>query len=120
VVCLLPSGKMTPLPVPLKLRLPLMVCPVVKVLAKASCGTFVVSKLRVTLPLVPPPVRSLPAVTPVMVPAPGNVCPAEKVNVLLPVNLTSFPCGDDAPEQNRSLIVPEGFVVFFPAGSAFH
>src|SRR5208337_849184 len=41
-----------------------------KVLAVANCGTLVVSRFNVTLPLVPPPVRSVPEVTPVMVPLP--------------------------------------------------
>jgi hypothetical protein len=40
----------------------------VKVLLVASCGTLVVSRFRVTVPLVPPPVKSVPAVTPVIVP----------------------------------------------------
>ncbi len=46
-----------------------------------NCGTFVVSTFNVTFPLVPPPVKSVPAVSPVIVPAPvpGNVCPAANV-----------------------------------------
>src|SRR5271156_301229 len=50
----------------------LMVWAPVNVLATASCGTFVVSTFTVTVPLVPPPVRSVPAVTPVIVPVPGD------------------------------------------------
>ena len=48
----------------------------VNVLAAFSCAyrLFVaaVFRLSVTLPLVPPPVRSVPAVTPVIVPVPGD------------------------------------------------
>src|ERR1700757_4055349 len=44
VVCLLPSGKMTPLPVPLKLRFPLIVWPALNVFADANCGTLLVSR----------------------------------------------------------------------------
>jgi len=40
---------------------------------------LVVSMFSVTVPVVPPPVRSVPAVTPVMAPVPGNVCPAAKL-----------------------------------------
>src|SRR5580704_8318244 len=43
----------------------------VKVLLAASNGTWVVFKFRVTFPLVPPPVRSAPAVTPVIEPVPA-------------------------------------------------
>src|ERR1700693_4568263 len=39
-------------------------------LPAASVGTLVVSRFSVTVPDVPPPVRSVPAVTPVMVPPP--------------------------------------------------
>ena len=39
-----------------------------KLLLVPSWGTFVMSRFNVTAPLVPPPVRSVPAVTPVMVP----------------------------------------------------
>src|ERR1700677_331554 len=71
--------------------LPLTVWLPVKVLAVANCGTLVVSTFSVTLPLVPPPVRSVPAVTPAIVP--GKVCPDEKVTapVKLPVPCTSSP-----------------------------
>ena len=44
-------------------------------MAAASSGTLVGSTLRVTLPLVPPPVRSAPAVTPVIVPVPADAHP---------------------------------------------
>jgi hypothetical protein len=46
---------------------PSMVWPTVKMLAAFSCGTLVASTFRVTLPPVPPPVRSVPAMTPVPV-----------------------------------------------------
>jgi hypothetical protein len=35
--------------------------------------------LRLTLPLLPPPLNPAPAVTPVMVPVPGKVCPDAKL-----------------------------------------
>lgn len=38
--------------------------------------------LRNTFPLVPPPVRPAPVAMPVIVPAPGNVCPL--ANVIAP------------------------------------
>ena len=43
---------------------------VVNVLLPASCGTLVVSRFKVTFPVAPPPVRSTPAVTPLIVPVP--------------------------------------------------
>ena len=50
-------------------------------MAAASCGTFVVSRFSMTAPAVPPPVRSVPAVMPVIVPGPvpGKVWPEAKV-----------------------------------------
>jgi hypothetical protein len=39
----------------------------------ASRGTLVVSTSSVTAPLVPPPVRAVPALTSVIVPVPGKV-----------------------------------------------
>src|ERR1035438_2840507 len=70
-----------------------------KTLFDVSCGTLVVSRFSVTLPLVPPPVRSVPAVTPVIVPVPFEVahthvlpfhcriCPLEQVVNRLRVTL---------------------------------
>src|ERR1700722_17447119 len=55
----------------------------VKTLAAARSGTLVVSRFSVTLPPLPPPVRSVPAVTSVIVPAPGNFWLL--INVTLPV-----------------------------------
>jgi hypothetical protein len=50
----------------------LMVCTPLNALAAANCAysalVAVVFKFNVTFPLVPPPVRSVPAVTPVIVP----------------------------------------------------
>src|ERR1022692_455667 len=46
----------------------LMALVLVNVFAAANCGTLVVSRFTFTLPLLPPPVRSIPAVTPVIVP----------------------------------------------------
>jgi len=93
-----------------------------KLLFPASCGILVVSRLRVTLPLVPPPVRSVPAVTLVMVPfpVPGNFCPV--ANVRMPVLLIFNPvsAGWVEPEPNNKFSVPKGLVVLLPAGSAFH
>src|SRR5208282_5602192 len=56
-----------------------------KLLLPDSCGTLVVSRFRVTLPLVPPPVRSVPAVTPVIVPL-----PAEKQAHALPFHCSTW------------------------------
>src|ERR1700733_1705475 len=54
----------------------LMVCAPVNVLLAANCAyralVAAVFRLSVTLPLVPPPVRSVPAVTPVIVPVPAE------------------------------------------------
>src|SRR6202521_5607594 len=68
-----------PPPVWGKSRLPLLtvrsptstVCVAWKWFADASCGTLVVSRFKVTLPLVPWPVRSVPPNTPVIVPEPA-------------------------------------------------
>ena len=83
---------------------------------------MVVSRFRVTLPPDPPPVRSVPAETPVMVPlpVPGNVCP--EANVKMPVLLIFNPvsAGLLVPEPNSRFNVPEGLVVLFPEGSACH
>src|SRR5277367_3272727 len=70
--------------------------------AAASCGTLVVSRLSVTLPLVPPPVRSVPAVTPVIVPVPAfehahalpfhcNICFEAQVVVRLRLSVPLVP-----------------------------
>src|ERR1700727_3363566 len=61
----------TPLPVDVAVTVPLTFWFPVNELAVASCGILVISRLSVTLPLAPPPVRSVPAVTPVMVPVPA-------------------------------------------------
>ena len=71
----LPYQIVGPLPVPrkfpLSVRFPLMVWLAENVFETLSCGTLVVSRLTVTLPLEPPPVRSVPAVMPVIVPVAG-------------------------------------------------
>src|SRR6202044_2312709 len=46
--------------VPEVLRFPVIVSLLVKMLAAPSCGTFVVSRFSVTLPVVPPPVSAVP------------------------------------------------------------
>lgn len=71
-----------------------LICPVTlwlptKLLVEFSCGILVVSRLRVTLPLTPPPVRSVPALTAVIVPVPGKVCP--EANVICPLLATDSP-----------------------------
>ena len=63
-----------------------------KVLFAARRGTLVVSRLRVTVPEVPPPVSAVPAVTPVMVPVPvppGKVWPGAKW--IVPLELKKKP-----------------------------
>src|SRR5215470_5152817 len=47
-----------------------MILPVKVLLVAPSCGTLVVSTFRITTPLEPPPVRSVPAVTPRIGPPP--------------------------------------------------
>src|ERR1700676_1522674 len=63
------EAPMTPPPtIPVALRFPVTLWFPLKLLATFSWGTLAVSRFRVTLPLVPPPVRSVPATTPVIVP----------------------------------------------------
>src|SRR5579864_2416290 len=91
-------------------------------LAAPNSGTLVVSTLSVTLPLPPPPVRSDPAVTPVIVPfpVPGKVCPA--ANVICPLLAMFRPVSAAllVPEANSRFNVPEGVAVLLLAGSACH
>ena len=54
----------------LLLEFPAIMFPL-KLLAAPSCGIVAALMFRVTLPLVPPPVRPVPAVTPVIVPPPA-------------------------------------------------
>src|SRR5580704_936134 len=56
---------------PVAVRFPFTVWFPVKVLFTANSGTFAVFRFSVTLPLLPPPLRSVPAVTPVIVPVPA-------------------------------------------------
>src|SRR5579859_6301661 len=71
-----PPENFAPSPVPFvtcrpgELLFTVMVLLLVKLLLAPSSGTLLVSRFKVTLPLVPPPVISVPAVTPVMVPEP--------------------------------------------------
>src|SRR5216684_3478682 len=51
----------------------------VNTLLAARVGTSVVSRFSVTLPVLPPPVRSVPAVTPVIVPLVGALNPSVTV-----------------------------------------
>src|SRR4030088_1631111 len=82
----------------------------------------VLSRLRPSVPLVPPPVSPLPlaVVTPVMVPAPGNVCPVAKVKSPLLLSFNPVSVGVAVPEPNSRFSVPDGVVVLLPAASAFH
>src|ERR1022692_4430350 len=94
-----------------------------KTLFDANCGTLVVSRLSVTLPLVPPPVRSVPAVTPVIVPVPFEVahthvlpfhcrtCPLEQVVSKLSVTVPLVPPPARPAPAVTPLIGPGG-----PAG----
>lgn len=63
------------------------VCVPAYALGVTSCGTLVMSRFKVTLPLVPPPVRSVPALTPVMVPPPLIVLQTHP----LPLQLSTCP-----------------------------
>src|SRR5580698_11528006 len=60
---------------PVAVRLPVMAWLPTKVLATFRRGTLVVYRFSVRLPLLPPPVRSVPAVTPVIVPVPAEAQP---------------------------------------------
>src|ERR1035438_7683980 len=94
-----------------------------KTLFDVSCGTLVVSRFNVTLPLVPPPVRSVPAVTPVIVPVPFEVahthvvpfhcitCPLEQVVNKLSVTFPFVPPPARPAPAVTPLIGPGG-----PAG----
>src|SRR5437660_252952 len=74
-----PATPLPPLPPnDVAVGVPFPFCLAVNVLATANCGTFVVSRLSVPAPPLPPPSRSVPAVTLVIVP--GNGCPGAKVN----------------------------------------
>src|ERR1022692_4743735 len=90
-----------------------------KTLFDVSCGTLVVSRFSVTFPLVPPPVRSVPAVTPVIVPVPAaeqahvepfhcRTCPLAHVVNKLSVTLPFVP----APLRPAPAVTP----VIDPAG----
>ena len=54
------------------------------------------ARLSVTGPLLPPPVRPVPAVTPVIVPAPGKFWPV--ANVICPVLAMFNPVSAGEPE----------------------
>lgn len=71
---------------------------------------------KVTTPEVPPPVRPVPAVTPVMPPEP-KLCPG--ANAMTPLLFTESPVSTGVPVvPNSRLSVPNGAVVLFAAGSA--
>ena len=98
---------------------PFTVWLVVKTFAALSWGTLVVSRFSVTFPDVPPPARSAPAVTPVMVPAPvpGKVCPL--ANVILPLLAICSPvsAGTLVPDPYSKLRAPLAVAVLLPTGS---
>src|SRR5260221_6840719 len=87
------------------------------------CKTWPLAQLVVspttTLPLVPPPTSPDPAVTPVMVPAPGKVCP--EANLIRPLPAMFIPVSVGlTPAPNKRFSVPVGVAVLLPAGSACH
>src|SRR5438445_3339943 len=74
--------------------------------------------LRLTAPVVPPPVRPEPAITPVIVPEPppGGVWPGAKL--IVPLAFTLRPVSATVPlEPNRRFIVAEGVPVVFEPGT---
>jgi hypothetical protein len=81
----------------------------------------VVFRFRITVPLVPPPLRSVPAVTPVIVPlpVPGNVCPTTKLISPVPPMLRPVSVGFAFASNNR-FNVADGLTVLLPVGSACH
>ena len=86
-------------------------------LEAASVGTCVVSRFIVTVPLVPPPLRPVPAVTPVIVPLPGKVCPLAKL--IRPLLAIERPVSAGVlPPPNNRFSFPEGEGVLLPTGSA--
>jgi len=90
------------------------------------CNTWlaahVFSRLRLSVPLVPPPVKPLPlaVVTPVIVPVPENICPVAKVKRPLLLSFKPVSAGALVPEPNSRFRVPEGVEVLLPEASAFH
>ena len=80
----------------------------------------VFNRLKIGVPLVPPPVRPEPVavVTPAMVL--GKVCAA--LNVITPVLAMFSPVSDGlvVPAPNRRFKVAEVVVVSLPTGSACH
>src|ERR1022692_255234 len=86
------------------------------------CSTLLtaqlVSKLSATLPVVPPPASPAPAVTPVIVPVPGNVCPGANVNNPPLPTCNPVSVGALVPTPNNRFNVPEAEAVLLPAGSA--
>src|ERR1017187_3240317 len=90
-----------------------------KTLFDVSCGTLVVSRFNVIVPPVPPPIRSVPAVTPVIVPVPAaeqahvdpfhcRTCPLAHVVNKLSVTLPFVP----PPARPAPAVTP----VIDPAG----
>jgi hypothetical protein len=95
----------------------------------------VFTKLKLSAPLVPPPASPLPVavVTPVMVPAPGNFCPATKLTlpvwstlnaVPLMARVESVPLGKRVSVSRTSLLpftsrVAAGAVVLMPICELF-
>ena len=96
--------------------------PVRSVPAVTPVTTFVVSRFRVTLPLEPPPMRSVPAVTPVIVPlpVPGKVWPAAKAIWPLLPIFSPVSPAADAPEPKSRFRVALGAAVLLAAGSALN
>src|SRR6202142_2759493 len=82
----------------------------------------VVIRLRPSVPLVPPPVSPLPAavVTPVMVPAPGNVCPLAKVMSPLLFMLRPVSAGVPEPDPNKRFSVAESVDLLLLTASAWN
>jgi hypothetical protein len=79
-----------------------------------------VVKPRAKVPLLPPPVSPLPlaVVTPVIVPAPGKLCPGAKVSWPLLAIFNPVSAGVEDPEPNNKFKLPEGVLVLLPKGSA--
>src|SRR4029077_12703157 len=80
----------------------------------------VLSKLRLTFPLLPPPASPVPADIWVIVPTPGNVCPGANVSCPLLAMENPVGFGTTPFEPNRRLRIPEGLDESFPTASACH
>src|SRR5580658_1719000 len=86
------------------------------------CSTWPLAQVlvspTVTVPVVPPPVRPDPAVTPVRVPVPGKACPPANVICPLLATLSPVSTGTFLSVLKSRFNDPVGLPVSLPTGSA--